>query len=132
MVIIASGPVIVKEGKLLLDKDEKDDFWKFIGGRVREGESFEERCVSRAKEELNADVEIIKPLSPMILWKNPQTGEDMQIILIHWLCKLKNEEDLSRGEGIKEFSWISLDDIKSGELNVAPNVKHLIEKGDIQ
>ncbi len=131
-IIVASGPVIIENGKLLLDRDYKDDFWKFIGGRVKEGESFEERCLKRAKEELNAEVKIIRPLSPLVLWKNPQTGEEMQIILVHWLCNLKNKLELKVGDGIKEFSWIDIKDIKSGKINVAPNVKFLIKKGDIK
>ncbi len=127
-VVIASGPVIVKDGKLLLDKDEKDDFWKFIGGRVKEDESLEGTCIRRAKEELNAEVEIVKPLNPLILWENPQTKEKMQIVLINWLCNLKNPEELKCKEGIKEFAWIAIQDIKSEKIGVSPNVKTLIEK----
>jgi len=36
--IIASGPVIVRNKRLLLSRDNKDDFYKLIGGGVKEGE----------------------------------------------------------------------------------------------
>lgn len=130
--IVASGPVIIHDGKLLLDKDEKDDFYKFIGGKIKEGESFEERCIKRAKEEINAEIEIIKPLSPIVLWENPQTKEPMQIILIHYLSKLKNPDKINALPPIKEFKWIKISDIKSGKFSVAPNVKILIEKENLK
>lgn len=130
--IIASGPVIIENGKLLLDKDEKDDFYKFIGGRVQEGENFEERAIKRAKEEINAEVDLIKPLHPFLLWKNPQTEEAMTIVLIHYLAKLKNKKDIRPILPIKEIRWLDINEIKKGKHKVAPNIKFLIEKGDIQ
>ena len=51
--IIASGPVIVEDGKLLLIRDNKDDFYKFPGGRVEDGENFEETCLRETGEEIN-------------------------------------------------------------------------------
>jgi len=32
--IIASGPVIIENGKVLLNKHGDDKFWKFLGGKV--------------------------------------------------------------------------------------------------
>ena len=93
--IIASGPVIIEKGKLLVNKDDKDDFYKLPGGTIEEDiEDLEKACHREAKEENNAEIEIIKPLSPMILWKNPQTGEKMCIVLIHYLAKLKNKKEI--------------------------------------
>jgi len=37
--IIASGPVIIEEGKLLVNKDGKDDFYKIPGGTIEKQES---------------------------------------------------------------------------------------------
>ena len=41
-VTIASGPVIIKDGRVLLDKHD-DPFWKFPGGKVIDNNSFQER-----------------------------------------------------------------------------------------
>ena len=68
----------------------------------------------------------------MILWKNPQTGEKMEIILIHFLAELKNEEALKPADFIREYKWVEINDIKKNKIAVAPNVKFLIEKGDIK
>ena len=128
--IIASGPIIIKEGKLLVNHDEKDDFYKLPGGTIREGESFEEACVNATKRENNVEIKIIKPLSPMILWENPQTGEKMKIILIHYLAELLNEEDIKPMEPTKEVKWLDIEEIKNGDHKVGPNIKFLIEKGE--
>ncbi len=73
--IIASGPVIIENGKLMVNKDDKDDFYKLPGGKIKKGiEDLENACYRESKEENNAEIEIIKPLHPMILLKNPQTN----------------------------------------------------------
>ena len=130
--IIASGPVIIEKGKLLVNKDDKDDFYKLPGGTVEQGDSLQEACIREAKEENNADVEIIKPLNPMIIYKNPQTGEKMTIILIHFLAKLLNKDKIKPILPIKETRWLDIQEIKQGMYNVAPNIKFLIEIGDIK
>ena len=111
--IIASGPVIIEEGKLLVNKDDKDDFYKLPGGSVQPGtEDLEEACHRETLEENNAQIEIIKPLHPMMLWKNPQTGEKMAILLIHYLAKLKNPDEIKPIPPIKEVKWLSIEEIK--------------------
>lgn len=131
--IIASGPVIVEEGKLLVNKDDKDDFYKLPGGTIEAGvESLEEACHRETKEENNGVIEIIKPLNPMILWKNPQTKEEMCILLIHYQAKLLNKNEIKPIPPITEVKWLDIEEIKQGKYDVAPNIKFLIEKGDIQ
>jgi len=132
-IIIASGPVITKDGKILLNKDNKDPFYKIPGGTIEEGiEDLERACHREVKEEINGEIEIIKPLRPMIIWKNPVTKDRMAIILIHYLAKLLNEKEIKPCGEIKEVSWLSIEEIKQGKHNVAPNIKFLIEKGDIK
>jgi len=130
--IVASGPVIVEEGRLLVNKDDKDDFYKLPGGTVEPGDSLEEACHREVKEENNGEIEIIKPLHPMILYKNPQTKEEMIIVLIHYLAKLLNKEEIKPIPPIQEVKWLDIEEIKQGKHNVAPNIKFLIEKGDIK
>ena len=130
--IIASGPVIIKDGRLLVSKDNKDDFYKIPGGTSEPGETLEQVCIREVKEETNADIEIIKPLHTMVIHKNPRTQEEMKISLHHYKAKLNNPGELKAGEGIKEIKWLDIEEIKQGKYNVAPNIKYLIDKGDIE
>jgi len=54
--IVASGPVIMEDGKLLVSKDSKDDFYKIPGGTVEEGETLKQCCIREVKEETNGDI----------------------------------------------------------------------------
>ena len=130
--IIASGPVIIEDGKLLVNKDDKDDFYKLTGGTIKENETLQESCIRRTKEEVNAKIEITKPLTPHILWENPQTKEKMTIVLIHYLAKLLNKQEINPIPPIQEIQWLDIEEIKQNKHNVAPNIKFLIEKGDIK
>jgi len=130
--IVASDPVIIEEGKLLVNKDDKDEFYKLPGGTVEEGDSLEEACIREAKEENNADIEIIKPLNSLIIYKNPTTNEERTIVLIHYIAKLLNKEQMKVIPPIRDVKWIDIEEIKQGKHNVAPNIKFLIEKGDIK
>ena len=130
--IVASGPVIIENGRLLVSKDPKDDFYKIPGGTIKPGETLEQTCIRKVKEETNANIEILKPLSTLVINKNPQTQEEMKISLHHYKARLKNPGELRPGEGIIEIKWLSLGDIKEGKYPVAPNINYLIEQGDIQ
>ncbi len=130
--IIASGPVIIENGKLLVNKDNKDDFYKLPGGTVEKGDSLVDACHREVKEENNAEIEIICPLNPMIIYKNPQTEKEMTIVLIHYLSKLKNKDKIKAVPPIQEVKWLDIEEIKEGKYLVAPNIKFLIEKGDIK
>lgn len=130
--IIASGPVIVENGKLLVNKDDKDDFYKIPGGRLEEGEDFIEGCIREVKEEINAEITIIKKLSTLILNKNPTTHKKMRIELHHYLAELNNPDEIKPIYPVKEVKWLDIKEIKRGKYNVAPNIRFLVEKGEIK
>ena len=129
--IVASGPVIIEKRKLLVVKDNKDDFYKLPGGTVKEGETLEAACKKIARKECNAEIEILNPLFPNILYKNPQTKEKMTIILINYLAKLKNKKDIKPIFPVQEIKWVSIKEIKQGKGNVSPNIMKLIKKRGI-
>ncbi len=126
--IVTSGPVIIEDNKILLVKDNKDPFYKLPGGIVKEGMSLEKACKNEAKAEINAEVEIIRPLMPNILYENPKTKEKMTIVLINYLCKLKNKKDIKIIFPTQEIKWILIKDIKQGKGNASPNVQELVKK----
>ena len=131
--IIASGPVIVENGKLLVNKDPKDAFYKLPGGTIEEGiESLEEACKREVFEENNARIQIERPLSPMILWKNPTTKDRMAIVLIHYKAKLLNRDEIKPSGETTEVTWLDIEDIRKRKYNVAPNIYFPLEKGDLK
>ena len=131
--IIAAGPIIVENGKLLVNKDEKDNFYKIPGGTIEEGiESLEEACIRETFEENNAKIKIEKPLSPMIIWKNPTTKERMAIVLVHYKAKLLNKSEIRPSGETTEVLWLDIEDIKKKKFKVAPNIYFLLEKGDLK
>ena len=130
--IIASGRVIIENGKLLVNKDNKDDFYKIPGGTMENyDKSLEDTCTREMEEENNRLIKIIRPLHSMMLRKNPQTGEEMVILLIHYEAKLLNKNDLKPIAPIQEVIWLDIQEIKEEKYNVVPNISYLIEKGDI-
>lgn len=116
--IIASGPIIIEEEKVLLDISGDDTFWKFCGGKVRENEALAQTARRRAKEELGIDLEVLTE-EPFLLHTTKQTEEgSIDIILVHYLAERIGE--IQPGEDIQEWRWIPLAEL--GKENLAPNI----------
>lgn len=126
--IIVSGPIIIENNKILLIKDEKDDFYKLPGGTVEENETPENTCHREVKEEINGIIELKNALSPIVLWKNPKNGEKMTLILLHFSAILTNPKEIKPIPPIKEINWIKISDLSDDKHKIAPNIKILIEK----
>lgn len=122
--IIASGPVIIQNKKMLVALDDKDPFLKFPGGALVEGKTLKETCKIKTKEEICCDIEIIKELEPMLIWQHPKTKEKIAILLVHWLAKIKKGK-LKEGKHTKRIIWI---DSKYHGYKLAPNVKFFLNK----
>ena len=131
--IVTSGPVIIEKGKLLVIKDNKDDFYKIPGGTVEEQDQgdFELTCKREFKEETNGKIEILEKLSTQILDKHPRTQEPMRIELHHYRARLDNKNELTSIYPIMEIKWLDINEVKQGKYFVAPNIKFLIEKEEI-
>ncbi|UZE94268.1 MAG: NUDIX domain-containing protein [Candidatus Pacearchaeota archaeon] len=122
--VIASGPVILKNKKILVVLDDKDPFLKFPGGRIHYKEDLKKTCLRRTKEEIGVNIEIIRPLDPMLLWKKPHTGEKIPVVLIHWLSKLKPKQIPRKGKLPRKIFWI---DSKYKGHKLAPNVQYFLK-----
>jgi len=122
--IIASGPVIIKNRKMLVVLDDKDPFLKFPGGSIFKNKSLKETCKIETMQEVCCDIEIVKELEPLMLWKKPHTGEKIPIVLIHWLAKIKKGNP-KKGRHTKDIFWID-SEYKGHEL--APNVLYFLKK----
>ena len=138
--IIASGPVIIENGKVLLNRhghpeenaDKAQDakeksLWKFLGGRIEnfdfdnELESLETACKREVKEEMGLEIEIVRPLKPMMI-AHPDKPNTV-VILIHYLAKRLN--DIKPASFLEEYAWF---DINNLPKSCAPNIKVVIDE----
>ena len=121
-IIIVSGPVIVEDKKVLLDIQGDDDFWKFCGGKTREGEDLKQTAIRRAKEELGIEIEIINE-NPFLMYIGGDGKEKPDVLLVHWLAK-KNGESKASGE-VKKVDWLDVNDLPENiGSNIKPALKH--------
>ncbi|MBI4427210.1 MAG: NUDIX hydrolase [Candidatus Magasanikbacteria bacterium] len=122
--IIASGPVIIENGKILLNKEKKEygsTVWMIPGGMVENFDiSLEETCRREVKEELGIDIKIIRPLRT-IIQRRPQ-AEDKLVILVHYLAERIGE--IKPGPETIEWAWHDINNLPS---DCAPNVYEIIK-----
>lgn len=118
--IICSGPVIIENGKVLLNKEKKDygiTPWLFPGGKAEAGETdMEKVCRREVKEEMGIEIEIIKRL------KTTEREKDGQHwILHHFLAKRIGE--IKPGPDIVDWGWFDINNLPTG---CAPNIYEII------
>jgi len=117
-IVIASGPVIIENKKVLLNKHGDDKFWKFVGGKVERFDiSLEEVAKREVMEEMGLEVELIRPLKP-VMYEFPEKV----VVLIHYLAKRKGE--IKPGKNILEWGWF---DIHNLPKDCAPNIEAVVE-----
>lgn len=123
-VIIASGPVIIEDEKVLLDQHGDDNFWKFCGGKMKEDEELVEAAIRRAKEELGIDIEILDE-KPLFLYTKKVTPEGtFDVILVHFLSKRIGE--IVPSDEVFRWEWFDFSELENEELapNIIPALKH--------
>lgn len=124
-IIIASGPVIVEDGKVMLNQHGDTTFWKFCGGRVENMETnLFENAQREVKEEMGIDIKIIDP-KPFVMYTKKTTPEgDIDVLLVHYLCERVGE--IISGADIRKWDWLPLEGIETQDLapNILPVLKH--------
>ena len=116
-IIIASGPVIVEKGKVLLNKHGEDSFWKFPGGSADNMEhDLQEVAKMEAKSEMGVDIEITDQ-EPFIVHTKK---DEVDVLLVHYNAKRTNE-DIAPRDDIREWKWMPLKDLEKEELG--PNIE---------
>ncbi len=124
---IASGPVIIENGKVLLDKHGADNFWKFPGGSLAENLSLAENAQREAKSELGIAVELQgKPL--VLAFEARQEGKREYFILVHYRAKRLSKK-IKPGKYVRAWAWHNIAHLPSDcAPNIAPVLKYFREK----
>ncbi len=117
-IIIASGPVMVENNKVLLNKHGDTLFWKYCGGKV---ENYNTNLIDNAKREVKEEMGIeIKILdkTPFITYAAKETDEGkIDVILVHFLAERIGE--IKPGEEIAEWGWHDINNLPN---DLAPNI----------
>lgn len=117
-IIIAAGPVIVENGRVLLVKHGDDPFWKFPGGKWEAGDAdLEATAIREAKEELSLRVMLVSSLRPLLI----RRGDGGPALLIHFLAERRGE--IRPGPHILKWDWFPLENLP---LDAAPNIAPVI------
>lgn len=110
--------VIIKDNRLLAQKNIADNSYYLVGGRVSFGESTEEALVREIKEELKIDISSYKPL-----WINEcfftESGKQYHEIGMYYIVDIENMEfncfendfEINESNRINHFSWLNIDDL---------------------
>lgn len=124
-IIIASGPVIVEDGKVLLNKHGEDNFWKFCGGRVEDGDvNVKDAAKREVKEEMGLEIEILDEAPYFFYTEKEKDGVMVSVILIHFLARRLGE--IAPRDDIREWKWIDINNLDQEDLapNIKPTLKH--------
>lgn len=124
--LVAVGPVIIENNKILLNREksknsaENEHLFMLPGGKLDPKDlTLEETCKRECKEELGIDIEIIRPLRPVLADSLNGKG---QFVLIHYLAKRIGE--IIPGDETIEWGWY---DIHNLPENSTDNIHLVIE-----
>lgn len=122
--IIASGPVIVENNKVLLNKHGEDNFWKFCGGRVEDNEfNLKEAARREVKEEMGLEIKILDDQPYFFYTEKMVKAQLTSVILVHFLAERIGE--IIPGPDIREWRWLDWADLDKEDL--APNIKPALQ-----
>ena len=121
-IIVASGPVIIENNKVLLNQSGEDDFWKFCGGGVADYEvNLKDTARRRVKEEMGLEIEILEE-TPFFFYTE-KNAEKTSVVLVHFLAKRLGE--VQSREGVRAWRWFGVEDLSGGKL--APNILPVLD-----
>ena len=120
------GAIIIKNGKILVVKNEKSTYYYSVGGRVQFGETTREAVKREVKEELGIELEIDRPVFfHEQFFDEVDSKEHFHEISLYYLMKQPSEDQelvcTSVSEtGNKEIlCWLPIDQLKN--YTVFPN-----------
>lgn len=120
MIVLVSGPIIVEDGKVLLNISGDSSQWKTCGGKVESKDvDLFATCRRKTKEEMNIEIERLSA-DPFLFYTTKQNADGIvDIVLVHFLAKSIGE--ITPGSDVREWKWIPLDELDRYDL--APNIK---------
>ncbi|MDD5464180.1 MAG: NUDIX hydrolase [Candidatus Moranbacteria bacterium] len=122
-IIIASGPVIIKNNKVLLNISGKDTFWKFCGGIVEENENLIETATREAYEEMGINIKITNTEPFLFHTTKEKDGEIFDVVLVHFLANFTGK--IIPHKEVHEHGWLNINNLPENLApNIIPTLKH--------
>jgi ADP-ribose pyrophosphatase YjhB (NUDIX family) len=134
MKIVVHSPVIIEKDKLLVTLDSEDQFYKLPGGKKEEKETGTQACIRKMGEDTGLEIEIEEELPVIRLNYDLRSGKPTNIELHHYIARLTKKQKKFVSYNFKghEVRWLPISEIKEGRHEIAPNIRMLIERGDIK
>ena len=124
-IIIASGPVIVENNKVLLNKHGDTEFYKFCGGSINDNDNNLIKAAERkAMEEMGIKIKVVNT-EPFITFTRKEIDNNIvDVILVHFLSEIKSS--INPRSDIRKWDWINLDELNKENLgpNIIPTLKY--------
>ncbi len=107
--------LIEKDGKYLLikSKNYEDDCWEVPGGRLDDGESFEECLIREVMEEVGLKVDIVRELNS---WEVEVSSRDMLLKGRTYFYSYVSGEVVLSDEQI-EYEWVDRDEVLERDVS---------------
>lgn len=114
------GVVVIRDGQILLARQNQRPFWVFPGGTLELGEGLEECAIREIQEEVNLSIGIEKTLY-LADFVREENGELKQTIDIFMLAsQVEGTPTMTTDENLDEIGFFSLEEFQ--KLPVQPEV----------
>ena len=111
-----AGCLVVENGKVLMVKEAKDNYWKIPSGKIDYGESAEETAVRETREETGFNANLRGEFGTYIfIFKN------RNFRLRVYKASINSEGEKRERDNVKEVEWISINKMASGENDIPSN-----------
>lgn len=120
--IVGVGAVIIRDGKLLLEKRGNEPArgkWSIPGGVVELGETLEDAVIRETKEETSLDVETPSLIDVVYQVDLDEKGKvKYHFVIVDYLVKAKSGEPKADSDA-DELQWVALEVVENYNLTAS-------------
>ena len=117
--IVGVGVIIVREGKILLEKRKNEpgrDMWSIPGGIVELGESLEQTVIRESREETGLSVGDPEPVDVINQVTLDENGKvKYHFVIVDYFVKLKSGTPKAASDAA-ELEWVALKEVENRDL----------------